>query len=103
MAALPGIRELQAGVVREAVAVAQAEGVPVQLDAALAAVERVVQAMPLQRSSTAQDLASGRPTEIAQLNGHIAQRGAALGVPVPLNQALWALVLLAQGQRLPAG
>jgi 2-dehydropantoate 2-reductase len=101
MAALPGIRELQAAVVREAVAVAQAEGVPVQLAAALAAVERVAAAMPLQRSSTAQDLARGRPTEIGQLNGHIALRGAALGVPVPLNQALWALVQLAESQRLP--
>jgi 2-dehydropantoate 2-reductase len=102
MAALPGIRELQAALVREAVAVALAEGVPVQLAAALAAVERVALAMPLQHSSTAQDLARGRPTEIDQLNGHVAQRGAALGVPVPLNQALWALVKLAEGQRLPA-
>ncbi len=101
MAALPAIRELQAAIVREAVAVAQAEGVPVQLDAALAAVERVGQAMPLQRSSTAQDLARGRPTEMAQLNGHVAQRGAALGVPVPLNRALWALVTLAERERLP--
>jgi 2-dehydropantoate 2-reductase len=102
MAALPGIRDLQAALVREAVAVAQAEGVPVQLAAALAAVERVALAMPLQHSSTAQDLARGRPTEIDQLNGHVAQRGAALGVPVPLNQALWALVKLAEGQRRPA-
>jgi 2-dehydropantoate 2-reductase len=99
MAALPGIRQLQAALVREAVAVAQAEGVPVQLEAAWAAVERVALAMPLQHSSTAQDLARGRPTEIDQLNGHVAQRGAALGVPVPLNQALWALVKLAEGQR----
>jgi 2-dehydropantoate 2-reductase len=99
MAALPAIRELQAAVVREAVAVAQAEGVAVSLEGALAAVRRVALAMPLQRSSTAQDLARGRPTEIAQLNGHIAQRGAALGVPVPLNQALWALVQLAESQR----
>jgi 2-dehydropantoate 2-reductase len=96
MAALPAIRELQAAVVREAVAVAQAEGLSVSLEAALAAVDRVAQAMPLQFSSTAQDLARGRPTEIAQLNGHIAQRGAVLGVPVPLNQALWALVHLTE-------
>ena len=101
MAALPGIGDLQAALVREAVAVAHAEGVPVQLEAALAAVAGVARAMPLQRSSTAQDLARGRPTEIDQLNGHIAQRGAALGVPVPLNQALWALVKLAESQRLP--
>ena len=103
MAALPAVRRLQAAVVREAVAVAQAEGVPAQLEVALAAVDRVAQAMPLQRSSTAQDLARGRPTEIAQLNGHIAQRGAALGVPVPLNHALWALVQLAESQRLTRG
>jgi 2-dehydropantoate 2-reductase len=101
MAALPAIGELQAAVLREAVAVAQADGVPVSLDAALAALARVALAMPLQRSSTAQDLARGRPTEIDQLNGHIAQRGAALGVPVPLNHALWALVKLAESQRLP--
>ena len=102
MAALPAIRELQVGLVREAVAVAQADGVPVSLDAALAATLRVAQAMPQQCSSTAQDLARGRPTEIDQLNGHIVQRGAALGVPVPLNHALWALVKLAEGQRRPA-
>jgi 2-dehydropantoate 2-reductase len=102
MAALPAVRELQVAVVREAVAVAQAEGLAVSLEAALASVERVAQAMPLQRSSMAQDLARGRRTEIAQLNGHIALRGAALGVPVPLNRALWALVQLAEGeQRLP--
>jgi 2-dehydropantoate 2-reductase len=96
MSALPAIRELQAAVVREAVAVAQAEGLSVSLEDALAAVDRVAQGMPLQFSSTAQDLARGRPTEIDQLNGHIAQRGAILGVPVPLNHALWALVRLAE-------
>lgn len=47
-------------------------------------------------SSTAQDLSRGRPTEIEALNGYIARRGAELGVPVPVNHALFTLVRLAE-------
>ena len=54
--------------------------------------------MPAQRSSTAQDLARGRPTEIDHLNGHVARRGDALGVPTPLNHTLHTLVRLAERQ-----
>ena len=45
-------------------------------------------------SSTAQDLMRGRRTEIDSLNGYIVRKGAEHGVPVPLNQALHALVKL---------
>jgi 2-dehydropantoate 2-reductase len=45
-------------------------------------------------SSTAQDLARGRKTEIDALNGYVARRGAELGVPAPVNQTLHALVKL---------
>jgi len=47
-------------------------------------------------SSTAQDLNRGRPTEIAALNGYISRRGAELGIPVPVNHALFTLVKLAE-------
>jgi 2-dehydropantoate 2-reductase len=50
--------------------------------------------MPAQLSSTAQDLARGKPTEIEHLNGVVARKGAALGVPTPLNAMLLALVKL---------
>ena len=50
--------------------------------------------MPGQLSSTAQDVMAGKRTEIAQLNGEIARRGAALGVPAPLNRALAMMVEL---------
>ncbi len=96
MAALPEIRELQRAVVQEVVAVARAAGRPMDLDAALAAMERIAVAMPGQRSSTAQDLARRKPTEIDHLNGAIVRRGAELGVPTPVNQALLALVKLAE-------
>ncbi|MDP2006976.1 MAG: 2-dehydropantoate 2-reductase [Rubrivivax sp.] len=96
MAALPAVQALQRAVVQEAVAVANAEGHVLSLDAMLAAVARIATTMPAQRSSTAQDLARGRPTEITQLNGHVVRRGAALGISTPVNQALLALVQLAE-------
>jgi 2-dehydropantoate 2-reductase len=55
--------------------------------------------MPAQFSSTAQDLARGKPTEIDHLNGYVARRGAAHGIPTPVNQALHALVKLAESKR----
>ena len=45
-----------------------------------------------QRSSPAQDLARGRPTEIAHLNGYVVRRGVELGVPTPVSRLLLTLV-----------
>ena len=99
MAALPAVRELQRGVVREGTAVAKADGRNVSLQALLAAVDQVAVGMPRQRSSTAQDLARGRASEIDHLNGYLQRRGAELGIATPLNQALWALVKLVEAGR----
>lgn len=94
MAARPEVFELMRAAAREAVAVANAGGVALDEAELLEAVEGLAPAMPGQRSSTAQDLARGRPTEIDHLNGLVARRGAELGVATPVNQALWALVRL---------
>lgn len=99
MAALDAIREVQRAIVYEVVAVAQAEGQVLPMQAALQAMERIASAMPEQLSSTAQDLARGKPTEIDHLNGYVARRGAALGVATPVNQTLHALVKLAETAR----
>ena len=99
MAALPAIREVQRAVVREVVAVAQAEGRHLPLDDALAAVEHIAVAMPAQLSSTAQDMARGKPSAIDHLNGYVARRGAELGVATPVNRTLWALVKLVEAGR----
>ena|SRR5947209_10474009 len=45
-------------------------------------------------SSTAQDINRGKRTEIDSLNGYISRRGAELGVPTPVNHALYTLVKL---------
>ena len=96
MAALPEILELQRTVVREVVALAVAAGVRLDLDESLAAMERIAPAMSGQLSSTAQDMARRKPSEIDHLNGFIARRGRELGVPTPANQALYALVRLVE-------
>ena len=91
-----GIAELQQAVLNEAVAVAQADGVQLSMPALQAAVQAVALKMAPQRSSTAQDLARGRPSEIDHLNGYIVRRAAVHGMAAPMNQALWALVKLAE-------
>ena len=102
MAALPSIVDVQRAVVREVVAVAQADGQDLPLAAALEAMEHIARAMPAQLSSTAQDMARGKLTEIDHLNGFVARRGAELGIATPVNQALHALVKLVETGRVRA-
>jgi len=62
-------------------------------------VEQIVETMPTQYSSTAQDLARGKPSEIDYLNGYIVRRGHELGVATPVNRVLHALVKLMETGR----
>jgi 2-dehydropantoate 2-reductase len=96
LAALPEIRAVQHAIVREVVALAQAEGVALQVEPSLQAVERIARTMPAQYSSTAQDVSRRKPSEIDHLNGFVARRGRELGVAVPVNQTLHALVKLVE-------
>jgi 2-dehydropantoate 2-reductase len=88
--------------VYEVLAVARAAGIhPPGLEdpkAALAGALKIATQMAEALSSTAQDLNRGKRTEIDSLNGFIARRGAELGVPTPVNQAMYALVKLAEGR-----
>lgn len=95
-----GVTQVMRDVLAECVAVAQADGMhlPGGPSGVEASVQHIAQSMPTQRSSTAQDLARGKPTEIDHLNGFIVQRGRALGVPTPANQVLWALVKLLESK-----
>ena len=89
-----GVEALLHDVVGECLAVAQAEGVRLPGNAAAmwAHVKGIAMTMPNQLSSTAQDLARGRPSEIDRLNGHVIRRGAAHGIATPTNRALHTLV-----------
>lgn len=93
-----GVWELMDELVSEGLAVAAAEGVSVAGDVR-AAVRKIADTMPGQLSSTAQDLARGKRTEIDHLNGHLVRRGEALGVPTPVNRTLHTLVKVAEAAR----
>ena len=99
LVALAEIRAVLRAIVEEVVAVARAEGQTLPLDAALLAMERIAVAMPAQLSSTAQDMARGKPSEIDHLNGYVARRGGELGIATPVNQTLHALVKLVEAGR----
>jgi len=88
-----GIPEVMRAVTDECLAVARAAHVELPGDMQ-EAVRGIARTMPSQFSSTAQDLARGKPTEIEHLNGFVVRRGEALGVPTPVNLTLLALVRL---------
>jgi len=91
MVALPGIARSVHDTVAECLAVAAAMDVTIPGDVR-AAVDRIATSMPGQVSSTCQDLRRGKATEIDHLNGYVVRQGDRLGIPVPLNRALHALV-----------
>lgn len=85
-------REVLQDAVREAVAVAHAEGVALSEEAMVAAALDLGGKMTEARSSTAQDLGRHKRTEIDSLNGYIVRRGGGHGIPTPVNKTLYALV-----------
>jgi 2-dehydropantoate 2-reductase len=93
-------KRLMESVIDEVLAVARAAGVVMpgvrDRESGIAAATEIATQMADAFSSTAQDLNRQRMTEIDALNGYIARRGPELGVPVPVNNALFTLVKLAE-------
>lgn len=85
-------RVLMRRVVEELVAVGRADGVALDFDVVLQQVMDLAAGFPTAISSTGQDIAQGRPTEIDDLNGYVVRRGRALGVPAPLNETLQGMI-----------
>jgi 2-dehydropantoate 2-reductase len=95
MMQVEGAPDVIASAVQEATAVARACGVAIQ-DDLLEQIMKTPAAMPNQTSSTAQDLARGKASEIDFLNGYVVRKGAELGIPTPTNHALQVMVKLAE-------
>ena len=91
MAATPALAQSVHDTVVECLGVAAALGVTLPGDI-FAGVDRIATSAAGQVSSTCQDLRRGKPTEIDHLNGYIVREGDRLGIPVPLNRVLHALV-----------
>jgi 2-dehydropantoate 2-reductase len=87
-------RTLITRIVNEGVAVARAAGIPLSDMDLLESCWWLSESMNAATSSTAQDIARGKRTEIDSLNGFLARRGAELGVATPVNETLHALVKL---------
>lgn len=91
-------RKVVQAAVYEVLAVTRAKNIhPPGLEdpkAALAGSFKIAQQMSGMRSSTAQDMARGKHTEIDSLNGYVAKLGDELNVPTPVNHTLFALVKL---------
>ncbi len=96
-------KKLMEQIVDEVLAVARAAGVVLpgvdDREFGMAAALELATQMADAYSSTAQDLNRGQPTEIDALNGYISRRGAELGIPVPVNHALFTLMKLAEQKR----
>ncbi len=88
-----GVNEVIRDVVEECLVVAARLNIAIPGDI-WAAVQQIAETMPTQFSSTSQDLARGKATEIDYLNGYIVQRGNDIGVPTPANRVLHTLVKL---------
>ncbi|MCU4181004.1 ketopantoate reductase family protein [Bosea sp. BH3] len=93
MRAVDGVEAVMKDIVAECVAVAKGCGVSTD-EAILGKVLGLASAMPNQFSSTAQDLAKGKHTEIGHLNGYVVRMGETLGIATPANRLLMVMVRL---------
>ena len=88
----PGSEQLLRLLVREAVAVARAEGISTSEAEIWATVERIAASTAGNKTSMLQDLERGVRTEIDAMNGVIVTRGAKRGIETPWNQLMLRLI-----------
>lgn len=88
----PLTRDLMRRIVEEVVAVGRARGIRFPDLDLVAATWKLGEGMVDTTSSTAQDIARKKRTEIDSLNGYVARLGEELGIPTPVNRTLHALV-----------
>lgn len=91
LARLPATAALQDRILDEALAVVAAKGLTLP-DPDIRATVKQHCWSKFSKPSMLQHIERGRPTEIDALNGALVREAAALGVPVPWNEALTALV-----------
>ena len=98
MLKVQGVTDVMESAIGECVAVARALNIPIPANIS-DTVFALAGTMPEQYSSTAQDLARGKPTEIDYLNGYVVRKGAELAIPTPTNRALQVMVKLREARR----
>lgn len=91
-------RETAVAAARETIAVGRAAGVELPEEDLNQKLLSFTDRMGDVTSSTEQDVARRKHTEVDSLNGYVARRGAELGVPTPVNHALTALLKLIEAK-----
>lgn len=94
----PAIVKLIEEITKEFLAITALEDVNITMAEALAANDSIARTMVTQVSSTAQDLAKGKMTEMDFLNGYIVELGKRYGVPTPYNESVHALVKMMESK-----
>ncbi|GAB1485876.1 2-dehydropantoate 2-reductase [Aminivibrio sp.] len=92
----PETEELLRLAVHEAVAVAEGKGIRLEVEDPVEHCREIARRTASNRSSMLQDVTARRQTEIDVINGAIAEEGAALGIPAPVNRVLTNLVKVRQ-------
>lgn len=87
-----GARSVLRAAVEEAVSVANKAGVKLLYDDPVAKVEDVCRATAANISSMFQDILKKKRTEVEFINGAIVKKAAELGIAVPVNETLTALI-----------
>ena len=78
----------------ECATVARARGVELPYADPVAEVRETARRTAENTSSMLRDVLRGAPTECDVINGAVAREGKRLGIPVPVNEALWRAVIL---------
>ena len=89
-------KELAHEIVREVIGVANAKGIPADLDHVLETIDRLMVAHFDHYSSMLQDVLKGRLTEVEFINGAVVREAAKLGMRVPVTETLYKLMCIYQ-------
>jgi len=90
---VPEVQACALAAVAEAMAVAKASGIQLSIKEPSEAWVKAASGLPYEfKASMLQSLEKGSPTEVDYINGSVVERGAALGVPTPVNTALVACI-----------
>jgi len=92
MVSVESVKELIENLADEVLAIAHHEHINITKAEASAAIDMIATTMVTQRSSTAQDIARKKSTEIDFLNGLVVRKGRQYGIATPANQSVYALV-----------
>ena len=92
MLADPDIRNFFLTLMAEAVAAGRAAGVPLPADLVQERMRVAENFPPEMRASMANDLAAGNRLELDWLAGKVVELGRRHGVPVPANEAVYAVL-----------